>query len=416
MSPAERPKNLNALHNATWDNLEGCWHQKPEKRPTTGILLELIRKDVELEDMRGIIENQRLENERLRKEEQRQRKDALLELQRRDEICHLMIEKLKERIQSQDKEISALNTALEDTEHKLDLTRQDLNASRALVSSEGIQDAQHLIRSLRELNSAVDDFAFRLVQDVLPEAAVSRSVTKVGLEGLGKTFQGASRINAFIKLAYARQALVEDFVHPFVCYVLCQRLMDLVFQPFFLGLDKETREVFQTIHSMVRSNAPQERSTRWRPITYSHAHSRRSDQIFCENGADDFLLKLVNALIPLLAPETITFDQLKAELGDVVKGIFADAIRLQDMARTGYTSYDYSPFMPPLDQPFHPMYMETAQEVRKSEKNTSSMAILSIGLGMLAWKSVVKEDKTIGKDVIIAIKANVICGSWDPNA
>lgn len=345
--------------------------------------------------------------------------EALMELQRRDDLYHQMkayINRLEERIQSQDQEISALNTALADAEHKLDLTRQDLNASRAFVSSEGTQDAQHLIKSLREINSGVDDFAFRLMQEVLPDAAMSRQVTKAGLEGLGKQFHGASRISSFINVAYAKRVTVGDFVHPFICYALCQRLLDLVFQPFVPGLDRETSEIFQAIYQMVHQNEPQERSARWRAITYSHAYRRRNDKVFCEKAADDFLSQMASAFTPLIEPEAITFEQLKTELGDVVRGIFEDAVKLQDKARMGYMSFDYSPFMPPLDQPFHPMYMETAQDVRQGGKGKGSMAILSIGLGMQAWKSVVKEDKAMGKDVSIAVKAIVICGNWNPNA
>ncbi|PVF92518.1 hypothetical protein CPB86DRAFT_744206 [Serendipita vermifera] len=345
--------------------------------------------------------------------------EALDELHRRELLFHQMknyIDKLEERIQSQDQEISALNTALADAEHKLDLTRQDLNASRAFVSSEGTADAQHLIKSLREINSAVDDFAFRVMQEIIPDAATSKRVTKSGLEGLGKHFHGGYKINTFLNVAYNKEATVGDFVHPFLCYAMCNRLWELVFQPFVPGLDRQHTEIFEKIYALVHHNEPQERSARWRAITYKHAYRGRNDETFCEVVSDDFLLKISEAINPLIAPESITFENLKTELGDVVQAIFRDAIKLQDTARTGYMSFDYVPFMPPLDQPYHPLYMDTPQDVRQGGKGRASHAILTIGLGMHAWRSIVKEDKTMGKDMNVALKATVLCGGWNPNA
>ncbi|KAG8820041.1 hypothetical protein FRC18_011855 [Serendipita sp. 400] len=326
------------------------------------------------------------------------------------------IDKLEERIQSQDQEISALNTALADTEHKLDTTRQDLNASRAFVSSEGTADAQHLIKGLRELNSAIDDFAFRFMQEVLPDSATSKEVSKDGLEGLGKSFHGAAKISTFINIAYARKACVGDFIHPFICYALCIRLIELVYDPFVPGMNKEESSIFKEIYAMVHRNEIQERSARWRAITYAHSQPHRNNNLFCEKAADDFLHRMVKAIEPLIGADAVTFDHAKKEVGDAVKSVFLEAVKLQDKAQTGYMSFDYVPFVPGLDQPFHPAYMETAQDVRQGGKGKNSMAVLNLGLGMQAWKSVVKEDKSVGKDVNIALKAPVLCGNWNPSA
>ncbi|KIM24673.1 hypothetical protein M408DRAFT_17529 [Serendipita vermifera MAFF 305830] len=348
--------------------------------------------------------------------------EAVVEIQRRDEIMDQMrnyIDKLEQRIQSQDHEISALNTALADTEHKLDMTRQDLNASRAFVSSEGTGDAQHLITSIKSLNSAIDDFAFRLMQEILPEAATSRVVSKAGLEGMHKAYPIADRAASFINTSFKVHATIGDFVHPFICNALCIRVQELVFQPFVPGLDRERSEIFHDIYQLVHRNEPQERSGRWRAITYAHADSRRNDKFFCEKAGDDFLLKMATALNPLIAPESITFETLKSELGDAIRGVFEDAIKLQDKAKTGYMSFDYAPFIPPIDQPYHPVYMNTLDncaDVKQGGKGKSSNAILVVGLGMQAWKSVLKEDKTHGRETTIAVKATVICGNWNPTA
>lgn len=348
--------------------------------------------------------------------------EALMEIQRRDEAMEQMrnyIDKLEQRIQSQDHEISALNTALADTEYKLDMTRQDLTASRAFISSEGTGDAQHLITLLKSLNSSIDDFAFRLMQEILPEAASSKAVTKAGLEALHKAYPPSSKLGSFINTSFRAQVTVGDFAHPFICNALCSRVSELVFSPFVPGLDRDRSDIFHEIYQLVHRNEPQERSGRWRAITYAHADARRDDKFFCERAGDDFLLKMSTALNPLIAPESITFETLKSELGDAIRGVFEDAVKMQDKAKTGYMSYDYVTFMPAVDHPYQPVYMNTSDncaDVKQGGKGKASNAILVVGLGMQAWKSVVKEDKTHGRETNIALKATVLCGNWNPNA
>jgi hypothetical protein len=257
------------------------------------------------------------------------------------------------------------------------------------------------------------------MQEVLPEAATSRTVSRTGLEGLCKAYPSAAKLASFIQLAFKTQVTIGDFIHPFLCHSLCARLNDLVFAPFVPGLDKDRSQIFHEIYELVHQNEPQERSARWRAITYAHADTRRNDQLFCEKAGDDFLLKMATALSPLIAPETITYETLKSQLGDVIKAVFEDAVKLQDKAKMGYMSFDYSPFMTTIDHPFHPIYMNTADvcaDVRQGGKGKASNAILVVGLGMQAWKSVVKEDKTMGRETTIAVKATVICGNWNPKA
>lgn len=93
-----------------------------------------------------------------------------------------------------------------------------------------------------------------------------------------------------------------------------------------------------------------------------------------------------------------------------------DAIKFQDKARVSYMSFDYTPMIPRIDEPFNPMFMETNQEVRQGSKQKSSNAILPVGFGLHAWKSVVREDKSIGKEIQVALKSQVLCGTWSPSA
>jgi hypothetical protein len=183
----------------------------------------------------------------------------VLELSRREEDRIRMlqyIDKLHDRISSMESEITALNTALSDTEHALHSTRQDLSASRAFVSSEGSVDGQLLIKMMRDLNGSIDDFAYQLLQ-VIPEASLTRKVSRDGLENLGKSFEHARKITTFINLAYKNSVTIGDFIQPFVQYALCVRLWEVVFSPWVPGMPREKSEIFHGIYSLVHQRESQ---------------------------------------------------------------------------------------------------------------------------------------------------------------
>ena len=185
--------------------------------------------------------------------------ELVLEISHREEERVQMREyigKLHERIASMESEISALNTSLSDTEHALHSTRQDLSASRAFVASEGGVDAQFLIKMMRDLNSSVDDFAYELLQNI-PEATLTRKVSRSGLEALVKSSDHARRIITFINLAYQNRATVGDFIQLFVQYALCIRLFEVVFSLWVPGMARDKSEIFHNIYSLVHQREAQ---------------------------------------------------------------------------------------------------------------------------------------------------------------
>lgn len=316
-------------------------------------------------------------------------------------------ENLLEENRALKNELEATRRGKSTVEATLEEVRQELEiANKTIGSSGGPSDVGQIVTLLRNLNSDVDDLAFQLSHGVFPEAAVLRTVTKAGLEGLGNTYHGGSRIISFINTALQRRVIVGDFTHPFICYAMCERLLYLVFQPFVPGQDKPASDIFHTIYTMIHQKEPQERSARWRAVTYLHAHSHRNDKEFCEKATDQFLLQMKEALSPLLLPEVITLEELKTNVGNTVKGIFESAIKLQDKASKEYFLWDFAPFMLPPDETFDPMNIETKQE--------SGKVLLTVGLGMQAWRSIVKGDGAIGKDVYLAVKPKMISGAWNP--
>ena len=128
------------------------------------------------------------------------------------------------------------------------------------------------------------------------------------------------------------------------------------------------------------------------------------------------LSRLADNLGPLCGADQVSFDTLKAAFPTTMSDLFMDAIKFQDKARSSYMSFDYTPFIPRVDEPFNPIYMETNQKVNwQGSTHKSSNAVLPVAFGIQAWKSVVKEDRSIGKDAQIALKAHVLCGTWSPN-
>jgi len=352
------------------------------------------------------------------KEQRRGVEELVLEISHREDERVRMrehIDKLHERITSMESEIAALNTSLSDTEHALHSTRQDLSASRAFVASEGGVDAQFLIKMMRDLNSSIDDFAYELLQSI-PDATLTRKVSRSGLEALVKSSDHARRIITFINLAFQKRATIGDFIQPFVQYALCIRLFEVVFSLWVPGMPRDKSEIFHSIYNLVHRREAQERSARWRAITYSHAWPERDDQKFCEHAGNEVLSRLADSLGLVCGTDQVSFDTLKAVFPTTMSDLFMDAIKFQDKARASYMSFDYIPFIPHVDEPFNPMFMETNQEVRQGSTSKSSHAVLPVTFGIQAWKSVVKEDRTIGKEAQIALKSHVLCGTWSPNA
>ena len=128
------------------------------------------------------------------------------------------------------------------------------------------------------------------------------------------------------------------------------------------------------------------------------------------------LSRLADSLGLLCGADQVSFDMLKAAFPTAMSELFMDAIRFQDKSRASYISFDYIPFIPPVDKPFDPSYMETTQEVRQGSRSKSSHVVLPVSFGIRAWKSVAKEDGTIWREAKLALKAQVVCGTWCPKA
>jgi hypothetical protein len=375
---------------------------------------------------------QRPDSPRNHKEQGRSREDLLIELSRREEERVRILQyndTLHERISSMERKVTALDTALFDTEHALRSTRQELSASQAFVASEGGVDAQFLIKMMRDLNTSIGNFAFELIE-VIPETALIRKVSRDRLENL--SLRPGYKITTFLDLAYNNRVTVGDFIEPFVQYAICMRLLEVVFSPWVPGMPREESKIFHGIYDLVHQRESQvgikvmpwcvllthgqERSARWRAITYSHAWREREDGRLCETVGRDVLLQFADCLGLLCAPDEVSFNMLESVFGEGIWRIFMDAIKFQDKARASYMSFDYNATTSRVDEPFNPLFMETNEEARQGSKHKSSKVILPIGLGLQAWKSVVREDKTIGKEVQVALKCQVLCETWSPSA
>ena len=201
----------------------------------------------------------RVGSPRNHKEQRRGVEELVLEISHREEERIQMREyigKLHERIGSMESEISALNTSLSDTEHALHSTRQDLSTSRAFVASEGSANNQLLIKMMRDLNGSIDDFAYQLLQRI-PEATLTRKVSRSGLEALVKSSNHARRIITFINIAYQTRATFGDFIQLFVQYALCTRLIEVVFSLWVPGMPRDKSEMFHSIYKLVHQREAQ---------------------------------------------------------------------------------------------------------------------------------------------------------------
>lgn len=287
----------------------------------------------------------------------------------------------------------------------LEAQRKVLNASRSFAAREGTLDAATLIQSFNDLNSSIGDFSFEVLRG-LNEAADENVLKDKDYALLHKALEPTLR--PFVKRIQERKLdlRASDIIDPLVTGILTAQLMHVVFQPFAPGLDPERSDVLKRLHRKMCDSEPQERSARWRSITYNHAVSN-PDENFLANAAKEFVDKIYNVLKALSGG---TQEDLTAEFLQLAVSIFESAIKVQNRAKTEYVSFDYEVYAPSVDDPYNKDMMDLQQAKGNS---TASKVWFSVALGMRAERRIQGQKES---EKSIPVKATVICDNWDHEA
>jgi hypothetical protein len=288
----------------------------------------------------------------------------------------------------------------------LESQRQVLNASRSFAAREGTLDAATLIQSFNDLNSSIGDFSFEVLRG-LDEEADKHPLAK---EDYGRIHEilTNSNVKRFVRRIADRELKASDVVDPIVTGIIVEDLMSTVFEPFAPGLDKGRSDVLKRIYKKMQASEPQERSARWRSISYTHAVSKRDPQ-FLHQAADQSVAKVADALSALSGGKET---KLPEDYHLLARSIFEAAVKVQNRAKTEYVSFDYEVYDIPTKDPYNKIMMDVSQA---GIENPSEVWI-TIGLGMKAKRRIPGEGSELMVERSIPVKPMVICNNWDHNA
>jgi len=334
-------------------------------------------------------------------------------LLRQIEEVDAQIERYKETInglKEKNQSLNEGNLALEVTWRKelqeLDDQRQALTASRSFVAREGTLDAQGLIQGFNDLNSSIGDFSYEILRG-LDQSTEARVLEKRHYEQIDQVFHDESLTN-FLKEVSSKQLTTMDILDPIVQWALCSQLMHTIFRPFAPGLDMDRSISLRNIYQSMRWNEPQERCARWRSITYTHVATMRSEK-FLLAAVDQCVSDMSSVLAILSEQPGFT---LSGEFTTMTTKIFESAIKVQDKAKTEYFTFDYDVTFATYGDSFDSKRMDPSQ----AGDDKPGKVWLTVGLGLVATKSVVTETRSVSVEESVPVKTLVMCDNWDPNA
>lgn len=287
-------------------------------------------------------------------------------------------------------------------------------SNRNSMTNETLEDERALITSMRMINSSIEKLA-STIKHMIPTSALSRKGKNSGLKESIKLLKPPNNeFLPFYSIALDKSARVKDVVQSFLQCIISEVLIATLFGPFFPGLNGRDAVIVGNIYKSVYKNKIQATSARWRSLTYScvSRKSARGVQFYSELS-DGLLSWVAGALNTLIVPEKISSNTLKAECADTLRKMIKDAVEFQDEAKV-YLSFDYEAFTAAHGALLDLREMDTPQVVEMSKNGKSIEAILPIGIGLEAYRGILKEDNTIKRERRIVLKAPVLCSTWAP--
>ena len=371
----------------------------------------------EREDKDEGFRRMKLAEEKLAEENQREERRKAIVDQKQRELATLKSQvddakrrhgELLRKNEELTKEISRLNTQWDNAFRGLESQRQLLNASRSFAAREGTLDAATLIQAFNDLNASIGDFSFEVLRG-LDENADSRPLQKDDYASLCDTVANYPDLKYFVENISGRDLHPSDLVDPVVAGILVSELMSTIFEPFVPGLDKSQSEILKRMYTKMRNSEPQERSARWRSITYANA-VRSLESNFLQKAVNVSVSKVADVLTVLGGGGRV---DLSEEYHSLAFGIFDAANKVQKRAKTEYVSFDYEVYTIPAKQRYDEKQMEASQA---GTNKPFSEVWVTVGLGMKAMRRIQGEENSPTVEESIPVKPTVICNNWDNNA
>jgi hypothetical protein len=434
MTPSENFEHINEDFDTIMRDDDGHSHQshqshhshhshqagtKDSDRPLDKYRQDRERLNREREEKTRKMKEEREEKDRQRKEARRRaqmEQQAYLE----EQVHHLEsqirakeedTQEIEGQFDQLEQTCQELRSQWEEAEKQLAKHRELLNASRAFSSREGTIDAQGLLQPFNDLNSSIGDFAYQVLCSV-DEGQGGQAVEAETYKSLFREL-GGEVPEEILAVLQPGQLTVMDVIDSLIQFAICSALHDSVFGQFVPGLNKyeEDIEMLGKMYKRMCKVEPQERTARWRAITFNRA-SAMTDKSFLEDASKE-CLERIRTMLKILSPASTLPDTCESALHAIFKAAFA----VQKKAKTEYISYDYEvEYIEPMAR-FKEETMEACQGKPETKAHHVCMTTL---FGLVAKKRTMVE-RTDGQwraqeERSVPVKATVICDNWDPNA
>lgn len=258
---------------------------------------------------------------------------------------------------------------------------------------------EEIIRLFQDLKQAIESLA----GSMLRELGGDISQTTIGQALLHEPSTKSEMLKNFLDIAfqyYGREpfgyALGAALKHQ-----LCASIVRIIFTPFSTTMPKEISDQICIIQYAAEKNETQDRVGRWRSMTY---HQFRPNIQECEGLSKAVLediLSLLNEFRGLNKPQAL----LMRLFGAQTRQVLELAMEFQYTAQTSWVDSNLEVSM----------FTDKSEWISvQSGRGNAKNAILAIGIGLFASKSVEVEHGGIEVQKYCYYKIPYICNNWHP--
>ncbi|KAL8292764.1 hypothetical protein RQP46_001376 [Phenoliferia psychrophenolica] len=236
-----------------------------------------------------------------------------------------------------------LGRELQQQEKKILDLEHRLVTSRAFVESADAGDARSVIDHLERISTLVDDTAFNLAESIAGSHGED-PLTDEHLTALATSLSvfESPRAKFLLQLALEvrnKDGSISDYLIYAIATSLAFGIQVAVFDKFHPALDEEENALLSQLYDQIRETEPQDRSARWRSITYTRVSSPTSSSLASSitSSLITTLHQITDAVLPFTASNNV-----KKNEGEIEK-LVVQALQWHDKTRRDFLSCDFLP-------------------------------------------------------------------------
>jgi hypothetical protein len=280
---------------------------------------------------------------------------------------------------------------------------QDLVATRAHAPDEGTMLKGEVIDGFVEVGKCMSDIIKFCIARC--SSRINRQLSPMRAGQIREYLRGKPNMQDSDKLVELADGCNLQLVTQILIWrYLSLALEQFVFQPFLPGEAQgdKAAQVFFDILDTAQHHESQDRSGRWRALTYKHALSLSPrDEGWCVEPATS-LVNDISGLVTVVNESKLTNEELEAAF-QLIWRMFNTAAQFKDKAMMICTDVDFMVHLRRGGERFNPGYMREACKGGGSSKRV----VLGAGLGLQLARNLQKES-TVERGYEHPIPAQVI--------